>query len=169
MIVKAVVDGVFAYLKEKNLVDIIEQTLQESQIENHLLKLEITETVLMENETSSIAILEQLKQKGICLCLDDFGTGYSSLSYLHDFPINVVKVDQSFVQRIDDTSNKIAIIEGIIGLAHSLNMEVIAEGIETIKQYAFLQSNGCEYGQGYFFNRPLNSLNAERLILESEE
>jgi EAL domain-containing protein (putative c-di-GMP-specific phosphodiesterase class I) len=156
-------------LKEKNLVNTIEQILQESQIQHHLLRLEITETVLMENDSSSIAILEELKQKGICLCLDDFGTGYSSLSYLHDFPISVVKVDQSFVQGINDTSNKIAIIGGIIALVHSLNMEVIAEGIESPEQQAFLQSKGCEYGQGYLFNRPLDSVNAERLILESGE
>lgn len=151
-------------LKEANLVANIETILQDTQIEHHLLKLEITETVLMENESSSITMLENLKNKGISLCLDDFGTGYSSLSYLHDFPINILKVDQSFVRRIDEQSDKIAIIKGIIALAHSLNIKVIAEGIETRKQYSFLKSCGCEYGQGYLFSRPLEAAIVESRI-----
>ncbi|ELR96237.1 PAS domain S-box/diguanylate cyclase (GGDEF) domain-containing protein [Gloeocapsa sp. PCC 73106] len=151
-------------LKEPDLVSTVEEILQDTQIDQRLLKLEITETVLMENEAVSIKILEKLQKQGISLCLDDFGTGYSSLSYLHHFPVNVLKVDQSFVQRIGDQSGKIEIIQGIIALAHSLNMEVIAEGIETRKQFDFLKSSYCEYGQGYFFSRPLDSIAAERLL-----
>lgn len=153
-------------LKEPDLVATVEAILRDTQIDKHLLKLEITESVLMENETMSIEILEELQKRGISLCIDDFGTGYSSLSYLHHFPVNVLKVDQSFVKRIGDQSDKIEVIQGIIALAHSLNLEVIAEGIETAEQYDFLKSIDCEYGQGYWLYRPLNTKSAEQLMKE---
>ncbi|MBW4467245.1 MAG: EAL domain-containing protein [Pegethrix bostrychoides GSE-TBD4-15B] len=138
-----------------HLAEQVEQILSETGLEPHYLKLEITESVLMSHAESAIATLSQLKQLGIQLAIDDFGTGYSSLSYLHRLPIDTLKVDRSFIQRVDSDGEQLAIVRTIITLAWNLGMEVVAEGVETLKQLAQLRSLRCEYAQGYLFSQPL--------------
>jgi EAL domain-containing protein (putative c-di-GMP-specific phosphodiesterase class I) len=120
------------------------------------LKLEITESVLMENAGRATAILEQLKAKQIQVSIDDFGTGYSSLSYLHYLPIDTLKIDRSFVSNMEVHSKNVTLVKSIVTLAPSLGLDVIEEGVETPKQMAILRSLGCEYGQGYLFSRPMD-------------
>ncbi|MBD1849192.1 EAL domain-containing protein [Leptolyngbya sp. FACHB-711] len=136
----------------------VRQVLQDTQLLPQQLKLEITETVLMENAESAIKTLNQLRQLGVQLAIDDFGTGYSSLSYLHRLPIDTLKIDRSFTSKIDFDGEQLAIVRTIITLAWNVGMEVIAEGIETPKQLAQLRALHCEYGQGYFFAKPFASL-----------
>jgi EAL domain-containing protein (putative c-di-GMP-specific phosphodiesterase class I) len=109
----------------------------------------------MQSGGNTIAILEELRAMGVRLSLDDFGTGYSSLSYLKRFPINTVKIDRSFVNDILTDPNDAAITSAIIAMSHSLNLSVIAEGVETAEQLAFLRERGCDEYQGYYFSKPL--------------
>lgn len=147
-----------------DLVEQINQVLQETALDAQSLKLEITESVVMENAESAAAMLSELKSLGVQLYIDDFGTGYSSLSYLHCFPVDALKIDRSFVNRmgIDDQNSQI--IQTIVALAHNLNLDVVAEGVETLDQLVQLRALGCQYGQGYFLSRPLNSEAAGTLI-----
>ena len=112
----------------------------------------------------AIALLERLKALGIKLSMDDFGTGYSSLSYWHRFPIDTLKVDQSFVRRMDDSQQNTEIVKTIIMLGHNLNMDIVAEGIETEGNVQTLKNLNCEYGQGYFFSKPLPVTAMEDLL-----
>jgi len=138
------------------LIPQIDQLLESLNLPGKNLKLEITESTLMENTSAVTRVLEQLKEREIKLCLDDFGTGYSSLSYLRYLPVDTVKIDRSFIgPEINNTNYDI--VKAIVNLAHSLGLDVIAEGIETEAQLEILRSLGCEYGQGYFFAYPLNS------------
>ncbi len=141
---------------QPHLLDRIKQALDNSKLPAHCLKLEITESVVMENAEAAALMFKQLRSLGVQLSIDDFGTGYSSLSYLHRFPLNYLKIDRSFVMRLT-TDNDNAIVRTISTLARNLGMEVIAEGIETEEQYRQLKMLGCEYGQGYLFSRPVNS------------
>jgi EAL domain-containing protein (putative c-di-GMP-specific phosphodiesterase class I) len=118
----------------------------------------------MEDGEAAAAMLSQLRELGIELCIDDFGTGYSSLSYLHKFPINILKVDRSFVSRVGERGENLEIVRAIVMLARSLGMEVVAEGVETAVQLAQMRAIGCEYGQGYFFSKPLDSEAATALL-----
>jgi EAL domain-containing protein (putative c-di-GMP-specific phosphodiesterase class I) len=118
----------------------------------------------MENAADATASLEQLSNSGIQLSIDDFGTGYSSLSYLHRFPLNTLKIDRSFVSRMDAEGENSEIVQTIITLAHNLGLDVIAEGVETADQMEQLRSLGCEAGQGFFFSKPLDSDSARALI-----
>ena len=147
-----------------DLVEQVSQILKETSLAPSSLKLEITENAIMENADSAIAILAQLRSIGIKLYIDDFGTGYSSLGRLHHFPINVLKIDRSFVSRIGVAQGNLEITETIVTLAQKLGVDVIAEGVETAEQLIQLRSLKCEYGQGYFFSKPLDSLAAETLI-----
>ena len=140
----------------------IEQVLASTQVSAACLKLEITESVLMETAASVTEQLEQLRDLGICLSLDDFGTGYSSLSYLHRFPINTLKIDRSFVKEFSTGQDQI--VQAIVTLAHSLKMDVVAEGIETSAQLHHLKQLGCEYGQGYLFSPPVSYDKAEQML-----
>lgn len=149
---------------QPDLIEQIDQTLKETGLPPGSLKLEITESGIMENADSVAALLEQLKVLKIHLCIDDFGTGYSSLSRLHQFPINTLKIDRSFVSEMTEDGENAEIVQAIITLAHNLGMDVIAEGIETAEQLAQLRMLQCEHGQGYFFSRPLNSKTAEMLM-----
>ncbi|HEY9642109.1 MAG TPA: EAL domain-containing protein, partial [Coleofasciculaceae cyanobacterium] len=142
----------------------VSQILQETGLDPHQLKLEITESLLMENAESAVATLAQLQELGVLLAIDDFGTGYSSLSYLHRFPIDTLKVDRSFISRIDVDGEQLAIVRTIITLAWNLGMEVVAEGVETAKQLAQLHALHCEYAQGYLFAKPLDAQAAEQFI-----
>ncbi len=132
-------------------METVTQALAESGLDPKWLELEITENMLVENVTQTIAIMEAINALGISLAIDDFGTGYSSLSYLHRFPLSKLKIDQSFAKNIDDPDGSHA----IIALAHALGLIVIAEGIENQAQRTFLKERGCIYGQGYYFSRPL--------------
>ena len=152
---------------EPESIDQIKQVLQETGVDARCLKLEITETVVMEDGEAAAAMLSQLRELGIGLCIDDFGTGYSSLSYLHKFPINILKVDRSFVSRVGEMGENLEIVRAIVMLARSLGMEVVAEGVETAVQLAQMRAIGCEYGQGYFFSKPLDSEAATALLRRS--
>ena len=139
---------------QPDLLERIKEALGTSKLNPHCLKLEITESVVMENAEAAALMFKQLRSLGVQLSIDDFGTGYSSLSYLHRFPLNYLKIDRSFVMRLT-TDNDNAIVRTISTLARNLGMEVIAEGIETEEQYHQLKMLGCEYGQGYLFSRPV--------------
>jgi diguanylate cyclase (GGDEF)-like protein/PAS domain S-box-containing protein len=183
-------------LAQPNLYEKIDQILSETGVERQSLKLEITETAIMENAESSlsaytlkdasprvtvgasattsgesaIAILERFRSLGVQLGIDDFGTGYSSLSRLYRFPLNTLKIDQSFIKRMDRNRDEqqgtspYKIVKAIVTLAHNLGLDVTAEGIETREQLAELRKLGCESGQGYFFSKPLDPAKAEALI-----
>lgn len=152
------------HFAQKNLVEQIKSVLTETGINPACLKLELTESAVMENAESVITMMRQIRELGIQLSIDDFGTGYSSLSYLHRFPINTLKVDRSFVSTMEDGSENGEIVRTVIALAKTLRLNVIAEGIETIHQLHQLCILGCEYGQGYLFSRPVPAEDAEKLI-----
>ena len=141
---------------QPHLIDSLIQILQTTGLEAHSLQLEITESLLMDNTQATMETLRQLKALGCQLHLDDFGTGYSSLSYLHSLPIDVLKIDRSFVEAIDSEGNNSEMVEAIVMMAKSLGLKVIAEGIETKTQLAKLQTLQCLYGQGYLFAQPLD-------------
>lgn len=149
---------------QPGLIEQINQIMQETDLEANNLKLEITESVLMENIQSATFMLLQLQQMNIQLHLDDFGIGYSSLSYLHRFPTNALKIDCSFIAKIGANGENSEIIQAIITLAQSLNIDVVAEGVETVEQLAQLRAMKCKYAQGYFFSQPLDSNSVETLI-----
>ena len=142
----------------------VEAALRESGLDSRSLKLEVTETLIMAHADAAATVLEQLRSLGVKLLMDDFGTGYSSLSYLHRFPVNTLKIDASFVRRMDVDRKEADIIQTIVTLGHSLGMDLIAEGVENQEQRAQLQALGVEYGQGYYFARPLEADAAEQLI-----
>jgi EAL domain-containing protein (putative c-di-GMP-specific phosphodiesterase class I) len=133
----------------------VRRILEQTRLEPRYLELEVTESVLLAHGKSTISLLLGLKTLGVRLALDDFGTGYSNLSYLREFPIDALKVDESFVRGITEDLNYAAIVCAVITMGKSLNQRVIAEGIETAEQLAFLQAQHCGEGQGFYFNRPL--------------
>ncbi len=142
-------------LMQDAIVEEVCQTLNQYQIEPHHLKLEITESVVMENIEVAIRKLNQLREFGVRMSIDDFGTGYSSLSYLHRLPTQTLKVDRSFVQNMTHSNDHAEIVRTIVTLARTLKMEVTAEGIETVDQLEMLRNLSCEYGQGFLFSKPL--------------
>ncbi|MHC8365475.1 putative bifunctional diguanylate cyclase/phosphodiesterase [Pseudomonas sp. ZT5P21] len=139
--------------RQRDFVDSIEQILKPTGLEPALLELEITESVLMQNIETTVAALNRLKALGVRLAIDDFGTGYSSLSYLQRFPIDVLKIDQSFIRGLSTDSNDAALVSAIISLGRSLKLTIIAEGVETLEQLNFLKAHQCEEGQGYYFSK----------------
>jgi EAL domain-containing protein (putative c-di-GMP-specific phosphodiesterase class I) len=147
----------------------VSQTLRETGLDGHSLKLEITESLLMENVEVITAMLMQIKALGVRLGIDDFGTGYSSLSYLHRFPFDTLKVDRSFVSLVGPEGQNSEIVKTIVTLAHNLSFEVIAEGVETAEQVFQLRAFGCELGQGYFFSRPISAARASALLAQSRQ
>jgi diguanylate cyclase (GGDEF)-like protein/PAS domain S-box-containing protein len=144
-------------LKHPDFIDIVLFALNESKLHPKWLELEITESSMMEDVNLTIDKLTRLKKLGVTFSIDDFGTGYSSLNYLKELPINTLKIDQSFVRDIPSDRDDIAIIEAIISLAHSLELNVIAEGVETEEQLALLREKGCDDAQGYLLGRPVSS------------
>ncbi len=154
--------------KQPNLVQMIAKILNETDLNANYLELELTESLIIDNVQQTITTLQQLHDMGIVLSLDDFGTGYSSLSYLKRFPIDILKIDQSFVRDLVFNSDDAAITEAIISLAHSLRLSVIAEGVETQEQLDYLQANGCNEIQGYYFSRPLAVADIT-LLLEADK
>jgi diguanylate cyclase (GGDEF)-like protein/PAS domain S-box-containing protein len=141
--------------RSKGFVDGVRRILEETRLDPRMLEMELTESVLMHSVASTAEVLRELKAMGVRLAVDDFGTGYSSLSYLMQFPIDALKVDRSFVREIAAESDTSPIITAVIAMGRSLNQRVIAEGVETEGQLAFLQSQHCEEGQGFHFSRPL--------------
>ncbi|EAZ90624.1 putative bifunctional diguanylate cyclase/phosphodiesterase [Crocosphaera chwakensis] len=147
-----------------NLVKNIDEVLEKMNLNSNNLKIEITETSLIEHSLKTIKLVKELKKRNLEICLDDFGTGYSSLSYLHRFPVDILKIDRSFINSIGQPEENLEIIQSIITLAHNLGMKVVAEGIETEEQLIYLQQLNCDFGQGYFFNRPLPPAEVEKLL-----
>jgi diguanylate cyclase (GGDEF)-like protein len=151
---------------QPNLIGQIKNILEETDFDPRWLRLEITESVVMENAEAATSMLLQLRELGAHLSIDDFGTGYSSLSYLHRFPVTTLKIDRSFIGRMGEGDENSEIVRTIMTLANNLGMEVVAEGVETEEQLAQLRALKCEYGQGYLFSRPVKAEAAEMLILE---
>ena len=151
-------------LTQPDLVEQIEMILEETHLNPRCLKLEITESVVMENAESAIAMLQGLKALGLQLSIDDFGTGYSSLSYLHRFPVDTLKIDRSFVSQMSMSNENAEIVRTIKTLATNLGMDVVAEGVETLEQLKQLAALECEYGQGYLFSKPVDAETATALI-----
>lgn len=141
--------------RQKNFLEILRSILDDTGLSPHRLELEITESVLMQDVETSRRILRSLKDIGVQLAVDDFGTGYSSLSYLNQFPIDVLKIDQSFVSEIGAMTNNGVIASAVISMGNSLNLKVVAEGVENHAQLAFLKAQHCEEGQGFLFSGPL--------------
>jgi EAL domain-containing protein (putative c-di-GMP-specific phosphodiesterase class I) len=139
----------------KTFVDSVRRILEETGLDPRLLEMELTESALMESLASTSQTLKELKAMGLRLAVDDFGTGYSSLSYLMHFPIDALKMDQSFLREISGDADDSPIITAVIAMARSLKHRVIAEGVETEKQVAFLRARHCQEGQGFHFSRPL--------------
>nr|WP_155750618.1 EAL domain-containing protein [Scytonema sp. UIC 10036] len=151
-------------LTQPDLVEYVEQSLKKTGLDGRSVKLEITESVAMKDVEAAISVMLRLRSLNLRLSIDDFGTGYSSLSYLHRFPVNTLKIDRSFVSRMEDTDEDAAIVQTIVMLSHSLGMDIVAEGVETVEQKAKLQALNCEYGQGYFFSKPVDSNTATALL-----
>ncbi len=154
---------------QSNLGTEVAQVLQETGLEASILKLEVTESLIMASAETVTAMLYELKDLGIQLSIDDFGTGYSSLARLHHFPIDELKIDRSFIKNMSDRSGNSEIVEAIVALAQKLNLNTIAEGVETPEQLAKLRELKCKYGQGFFFSHPLDSQAARELILANPQ
>jgi EAL domain-containing protein (putative c-di-GMP-specific phosphodiesterase class I) len=157
---------------QPDLVPQIQRTLESIQVERHSLKLEITDSMMMNNVENAIALLQELKELGLRLSIDDFGTGYSNLSYLHRFPVDTLKVDQSFVRQMyghEDSDKYKQIVRTVIMLGHNLGLDVIAEGIETEEQRQALLQLDCEYGQGFLFSKPLPQEQITQLLQQDPQ
>jgi EAL domain-containing protein (putative c-di-GMP-specific phosphodiesterase class I) len=150
--------------RNDEFLESISTILKETGLEPRYLELELTESVLMQHAEFSVPVLQKLKAMGVRLAIDDFGTGYSSLSYLRQFPIDTLKVDQSFIHEINAETDEAAIISAVINMGCHLKHRVIAEGVETAEQLAFLRAHGCDEGQGYYFGRPMPALETAKLL-----
>jgi diguanylate cyclase (GGDEF)-like protein len=151
-------------LLQRDLVGQVQSALRTTGMEPRLLRLEITEGVLLEDAASAGAILSRIRDLAVEVSIDDFGTGYSSLSHLHDLPVNHLKIDRCFVSEMDRRPQKREIVRTIVTLAHRLGMDVVAEGVETQDQLGRLQTMGCDYAQGYLFSGPVDAEAARRLL-----
>jgi diguanylate cyclase (GGDEF)-like protein/PAS domain S-box-containing protein len=149
---------------QQDLIERIRLTLLGTDLDASYLKLEITESVVMENSDAAIAVIAKLREFGVEIHMDDFGTGYSSLSYLHRFPVDTMKIDRSFISRIGTRDADAEIVSTIVALSHSLHMEAIAEGVETEEQLIHLRALRCEFGQGFYFSPPVDAARAGELI-----
>lgn len=152
--------------RQKGLDAIITKIIADSGIRPDLLELELTESMLMQDSEESVRMLQNIKATGARLSVDDFGTGYSSLAYLKRFPLDALKVDRAFISDVTTNSDDASIVMAIIGMAHSLKLKVVAEGVETEDQVAFLMRAGCEEMQGYYFSRPLPVADCTRMLQE---
>ncbi|WP_289140930.1 bifunctional diguanylate cyclase/phosphodiesterase [uncultured Brevibacillus sp.] len=148
---------------QKDLLDMIKATLEETQLEPEWLELEITESIFVKMDEATV-VLQQIREIGIQISIDDFGTGYSSFSYIKSLPVDTIKIDASFIRDVHHNQESQAIVKAIVTIADSLNMKVVAEGIELNDQVAALQENGCGHGQGYLFSRPLATADFEQFL-----
>jgi len=151
-------------LYQPDFIEQIDHILHETQLDSQSLKLEITESAIVDNAESATLLFQKLRQREIQLSIDDFGTGYSSLSYLHRFPVNTLKIDRSFVSRIGKDGENLEIIQAIVTLAKQLGMTIVAEGIETTQQKEYLKALDCDEGQGYLFAKPLPTQEVESIF-----
>jgi EAL domain-containing protein (putative c-di-GMP-specific phosphodiesterase class I) len=149
---------------QSDLISRIKAALQDTQVRGDCVRLEITESMVMGDVDAAIDLMLKLKSLDLKLAIDDFGTGYSSLSYLHRFPMDTLKVDKSFVGRLEKSNEDRAIIHTILTLGQKLGMEVVAEGVETLEQVTMLKQEHCDYGQGYYFAKPLPVEEAQALL-----
>jgi EAL domain-containing protein (putative c-di-GMP-specific phosphodiesterase class I) len=149
---------------DAQVVDDVRQALEASGLPPSSLVLEMTESVLLDDSETVLDILRQLKQLGARLAIDDFGTGYSSLSYLHRFPVDILKIDRSFVERLNRTFDNAELAWTVVRLGQSLQLVTVAEGVEDSAQFLTLRRMGCDVGQGYYFGHPMESQDMERLL-----
>jgi EAL domain-containing protein (putative c-di-GMP-specific phosphodiesterase class I) len=147
-----------------DLVGLVSSALEESGLDAKRLELEITEGVLLSDTVSALTTLASLRELGVRIAMDDFGTGYSSLGYLQKFTFDTIKIDRSFVGAIERQSEAEAIVRAVVGLGHSLNIRTCAEGVETAGQFAFLEGEGCDEVQGYYFSRPVPAADLAQLL-----
>jgi len=152
---------------QADLVEQIARILAETGVNPALIRLEITETVAMDDAARAIQVLTGLRELGVQISLDDFGTGFSSFSYLHRFPLQILKIDRSFVSRMDHNGESLNIVKTILLLARSLGMMVVAEGVETLREVKYLQEFGCDYCQGYYFEKPLPAQEAHQYLISN--
>lgn len=155
--------------QQPDLVEQVSQTLHETGLNPKSLKLEITETLVMQNSESARNILLQLRALNVKLAIDDFGTGYSSLSYLQNFPVHTLKIDHSFISKLQDAKESLEIVRAIVTLAHNLGLDVVAEGVETANHLAMLKILKCEFAQGYFYSKPVDAESAEAIIMRANQ
>jgi EAL domain-containing protein (putative c-di-GMP-specific phosphodiesterase class I) len=153
--------------QQHDLVEMVRNALQEADLSPSSLELEITETTAMQNAEVTVEILRSLRALGVGISIDDFGMGYSSLNYLRRFPITGVKIDRAFVNDVTTNDGDAAIVSAVISMARSLRLRVIAEGVETAEQFAFLRSRECEEAQGYYFGRPVFANEMSRALVLS--
>jgi EAL domain-containing protein (putative c-di-GMP-specific phosphodiesterase class I) len=154
---------------QQDLVGMVARVLEETGLDPRYLGLELTESILMHDVEETIGKLAALKEMGIKLAIDDFGTGYSSLSYLKRFPLDQLKIDQSFVRDLTVDPDDATIVTTIIAMAHSLKLHVVAEGVETVEQLAFLIEHECEELQGYYFSKPVPPDHFEELLKSGKQ
>jgi EAL domain-containing protein (putative c-di-GMP-specific phosphodiesterase class I) len=152
-----------------DLFRVVTNTLHDTEFPAAYLELELTESALMDREQEAIDILNQLQAEGVRLAIDDFGTGYSSLSYLKRLPLDVLKIDKSFVDDIPNSKDDMEIAATIVGIAHTLRLKVLAEGVETKEQFAFLKEQGCDMYQGYLMSKPIPADQFEQLLRENHQ
>lgn len=145
--------------RHSNIEQVVASILAETKLDAKYLELEITETAIMDNVSTAVATLNTIEEMGVKIAIDDFGTGYTSISYLKQFPVSVVKIDRSFIKELPDSQDDASITTAVIALAHSLNIKVVAEGVETPQQLEFLTQHGCDMVQGYYFSQPLAEAN----------
>ena len=153
---------------QNNLISFIKDCLDETKLEAKYLEIEITESIALQNSVTVLTKLRQIKELGIEISMDDFGTGYSSMSYLSKYPIDTLKIDISFVRGLAKNKENQAIVTAIIAMAHSLNLKVIAEGVETEEQIQILREKKCDFGQGYFFGRPMSASDFEEKFIKTK-
>jgi diguanylate cyclase (GGDEF)-like protein len=151
--------------KHSDLTSEIIGALKNAHLQPKYFEMEITESILMDSSIDSLGLLDQLINQGMGISIDDFGTGYSSLSYITSFPISKIKIDQSFIAKLPGDKNALAVVSAIIGMAKSLELKIVAEGIETIEQLECLKKLGCQYGQGYLFSKPQPAIEATKLLV----
>lgn len=147
-----------------NMLPSLERVIEKTGVDKRHIKIEITETTIVDNRADIVTILDQIRDLGISIAMDDFGTGHSSLSGLHQFPIDVLKIDKSFIDQMGDSVDLASVVFSIVSLAHNLGLEIVAEGVEEESQLAVLQMHGCQYAQGYLFAKPLSVDSATSML-----
>ena len=157
------------HLEDASMIDDVQEALAASGIAPEYLVLEMTESVLMAHTEENVELLVRLKDLGVGLAIDDFGTGYSSLAYLHRFPADVIKIDRSFVERLDGSDADAELLRTIVQLGKSLRMVTVAEGVEKAAQARVLQEMGCELAQGFHFYRALTPERVQQVLSPAED
>jgi EAL domain-containing protein (putative c-di-GMP-specific phosphodiesterase class I) len=157
-----------AHFADATFVDLVRRQLDKYSLMPESLNLELVESTLVENQTATIRVLEQLRKIGCYTAIDDFGTGYSSLSYLQLLPVSSLKIDRKFIRGVDTNPRDAAIASTIVAMAHSLGLTVVAEGVETLAQMEFLQAQNCDLAQGFLFSQPLPAEQWRRYFVDHE-